>query len=208
MASLYTPRAVAYRLNKGIRDEDIAMSVACLHGGIRGQRGDVFPPSFHIMEDQVVITAVWGLGPYAVDGVITPDTYRVAKDRDLTMLDQRFPRSRCNWWQAGRGLKEIPVAPELQDAPCLTPEQIHTLAGYAVSLENHYQSPQDIEWALDPAGRLLVLQTRPLRLQAPTGRGSRPSRRCGYPLLVEGGAVAFPGVGCGPAFHVQRKRTW
>ena len=103
------------------------------------------------------------------------------------------------------GLHESPVPPELQDQPCLSPDQIKVLAGYGVKLEEHYHCPQDVEWALDQAGRLMVLQSRPLVLQAPTGKELQDIPAVtGYPVLVEGGAAAFPGVGCGPAFLVQR----
>jgi pyruvate,water dikinase len=205
IASLYTPRAVAYRLNQGIRDEDIAMSVACL-GMVESVASGVMYSRhpFHLLEDRVVITGVWGLGPYAVDGVITPDTFQVAKDPDLTLVETKVSHKPVQLVSKPEGgLEEVPVPPELQDTPCLTPEQVRTLAGYALSLENHYQSPQDIEWALDPGGRLLVLQTRPLRMEAPEQGGDLAVPPVsGYPLLVENGAVAFPGVGCGPAFPV------
>jgi pyruvate,water dikinase len=208
IASLYTPRAVAYRLNQGIRDEDIAMSVACLAMVDSVASGVMYSRHpFHLLEDRVVITGVWGLGPYAVDGVITPDTFLVAKDRELTILESKISHKPVQLVGDPKGgLKEAPVAPAYQDAPCLTPEQIRTLAGYAISLEDHYQSPQDIEWALDPKGKLLVLQTRPLRVQAPEKESPMAVPPVeGYPLLVEAGAVAFPGVGCGPAFHVRNE---
>lgn len=207
LASLYTPRAMAYRLNKGIRDEDTAMSVACLQMVESVASGVMYSRHpFNVLEDQVIISAVWGLGPYAVEGVITPDTYRVAKDQDLTILQTRVATKKVQLvCDPEGGLRELPVAPEHWDRPCLTPGQVKILAGYTLKLEEHYQGPQDVEWALDRAGRLLVLQTRPLRLQPPppaeAGLERIPALE-GYPLLVEGGAVAFPGVGCGPVFKV------
>lgn len=206
LASLYTPRAISYRLNKGIRDEDIAMSVVCLQMVDAVASGVMYSHHpFNVRDDNLLISAVWGLGPYAVDGVITPDTYRVAKT-DLAILDQKVS---CKAVQLvakpEAGLQEIPVPPELQDQPCLTPEQIKTLAGYGVRLEEHYDGPQDVEWALDRQGRLLVLQSRPLHLEVPTGQDLQNIPAVtGYPLLLEGGAAAFPGVGCGPVFLVQR----
>jgi pyruvate,water dikinase len=206
LASLYTPRAISYRLIKGIRDEDIAMSVACLQmvdslaSGVMYSRHPVL-----IMEDTVIINAVWGLGPYVVEGILTPDTYRIAKDADLTILETTIhpkPVQLVNSPEGG--VEEIPVPPERQGAACLTPEQIRTLAAYAVKLEQHYGVPQDIEWALDQEGRLLVLQARPLRLKSPEeGEVTATPRLPGYPVLVEGGAVACAGVGCGPAYHVR-----
>lgn len=206
IASLYTPRAISYRLSKGIRDEDIAMSVACLRmvdsvsSGVSYSRHP-----FNLLEDHVIITAVPGLGPYAVDGVITPDSYTVSKEAGHAILDTKVP---CKPVQLVTnpegGLKEIPVPPDAQNRSCLTPEQIQTLTGYSIKLENHYGCPQDTEWALDDQGNLLVLQTRPLRLEScATGEQATTPRIEGYPLLVEDGATAQPGIGCGPAFQVH-----
>jgi pyruvate,water dikinase len=205
LASLYTPRAISYRLNKGIRDEDIAMSVVCLEMVDAVASGVMYSRHpFNVLDDNLLISAVWGLGPYAVDGVITPDTYRVAKNRDLTVLESRVAVKRVQLMaNPDEGLREIPVPPEDQDKPCLTPAQVKTLAAYGVKLEEHYGGPQDVEWALDQAGRLLVLQSRPLSLKPPTEADlAAIPVAAGYPLLLSGGAPAFPGVGCGPAFHV------
>ncbi|HLD48066.1 MAG TPA: PEP/pyruvate-binding domain-containing protein, partial [Desulfobaccales bacterium] len=206
LASLYTPRAISYRLNKGIRDEDIAMSVVCLQMVDAVASGVMYSHHpFNLRDDNLLISAVWGLGPYAVDGVITPDTYRVAKSGDLGILDVKVSRKAVQLVaKPEAGLQEIPVPPEMQEQPCLSPEQIKVLAGYGVKLEEHYHCPQDVEWALDQAGRLMVLQSRPLVLQAPTGKELQDIPAVsGYPVLVEGGAAAFPGVGCGPAYLVQ-----
>jgi pyruvate, water dikinase len=206
VASLYTPRAISYRLNKGMRDEDIAMSVACIEMVKSVASGVIYSRHpFDLSTDTVLVNAVWGLGPYAVDGIVTPDSYRVAKDVDLTIL-KTTPSHKPVQLVAdeGGGLSERPVDADKQDALCLSPEQVKTLAGYAVKLEKHYEYPQDIEWALDPHGRLLVLQTRPLHLGKGGKGGLKKFPRVeGYPVLIEGGEVAFPGVGSGPAFHVR-----
>ena len=206
LASLYTPRAISYRLVKGIRDEDIAMSVACLQmieakaSGVMYSRHPV-----RILEDSIIINAVWGLGPYAVEGILTPDTYKVAKDRDFTITEVKITPKPVQLVNSPEGgVEEIPVAPEYQEKSCLSPEQIRTLASYAMKLEKHYGAPQDIEWALDWEDRLFVLQARPLGLKPPEESEIRAIPRLpGYPLLVEGGAVASSGVGCGPAYHVR-----
>ena len=207
LASLYTPRAISYRLNKGIRDEDIAMSVVCLQMVDAVASGVMYSHHpFNLRDDNLLISAVWGLGPYAVDGVITPDTYRVAKTEDFPILDMKVSRKAIQLVaKPDAGLQEIPVPPEHQDESCLSPEQIKVLAAYGLKLEEHYGCPQDVEWALDKDGRLMVLQSRPLVLQAPTGQELQNIPAVtGYPVLVEGGAAAFPGVGCGPAFLIQR----
>ena len=205
LASLYTPRAISYRLNKGIRDEDTAMSVACLEmveSVVSGVMYSRHP--FNILEDNILISAVWGLGPYAVDGTITPDTYTVSKDKELKILETEISHKPVQLvTNPEGGLVEIPVPENKQDQACLTPEHIRILAGYALKLEKHFGCPQDMEWTLDSNGRLIMLQTRPLRLEKKDGFKKTIPRLAGYNVLIENGAVAFPGVGFGPAFHIR-----
>ncbi len=95
VASLFTPRAISYRLSKGIPHESAAMSVACLQMIDSVASGVAYSHHpFNLLEENIIINAVWGLGPYAVDGVITPDTYTVAKDRAPDdSRDEDFPQS-------------------------------------------------------------------------------------------------------------------
>ena len=191
-----------------MRDEDIAMSVACVEMIESVAAGVVYTRHpFQPLGDSLLINAVWGLGPYAVDGVITPDSCAVSKHGDFQIIEAKISHKPVQLTvNPFGGLTELPVEPENQDRPCLSEEQIKTLAGYALRLEKHYQYPQDIEWALDRHGRILILQTRPLHLEDLDRSGARTvifPRIEGYPLVVEGGAVAFPGVGHGPAFHVR-----
>ncbi len=205
VASLYTPPAIAYRLNKGIRDEDIAMSVACLRMIESAASGVIYTHHpFNLLEDNIIITAVWGLGPYAVEGRITPDSYTVDK-KDLnhillTAISHKMVQL-VNLPEGG--IQEIPVEPEKQEIPCLSPQQISTLAAYALELEKHYKSPQDIEWALDHDGRILLLQSRPLHVQSSETDIQSIPMIADYPLVLKGGAVAYPGIGCGPAYQVH-----
>jgi pyruvate,water dikinase len=206
IASVYTPRAISYRLNKGMRDEDIAMSVACIEMVESVASGVIYSRDpTNILADNILINAVRGLGPYAVDGVITPDAYVVSKDDDLRILETRISRKPVELVaNPDGGLSERAIPPEKQNEPCLDAEQVRTLADYARRLEKHYEYPQDMEWALDPNGRLLVLQTRPLHLEDLEKKGPRSFPVVeGHPLIIEGAATAFPGVGSGPAYHVR-----
>jgi pyruvate, water dikinase len=140
-----------------------------------------------------------------VDGIVTPDTYVVSKNGEFTLLGRTISHKPIQLTaNPAGGLTELPVAEEKRDAACLDPDQVQKLARYAMGLEKHYQYPQDIEWALDRHGRLLILQTRPLHMEdfGKQGTGAFP-RVEGYPLIVEDGAVAFPGIGCGPAVHIR-----
>jgi pyruvate,water dikinase len=203
VASLYTPSAIAYRLNKGIRDEDIAMSVACLQMVESVVSGVMYSKNpLNMLEDNIIITAVWGLGPYAVEGVITPDTYTVGRD-GKTISSNISSKTVQLISNPDGGLIEIPVADDLQDKPCLSADDIAVLADYAVKLEDHYGYPQDIEWAIDSSGSIIILQSRSLR--ADNSGKSYPVLPVltGYPLLIEKGVTVSGGVGFGPAFHVS-----
>lgn len=208
LASLYTPRAIFYRLNKGIREEDIAMSVGYLRmieSMVSGVMYSVDPSG--LREDNIIINAVLGLGPYAVDGTVNPDTYVVARE-GYTIIESRVsPKTVQLVSDPKGGLKEISVLHDQQARPCLLPEEIQALAGCALNLEEHFHSPQDIEWALDQDRRLVILQSRPLRLAAYEKTGLMESYRkfSGYTILIEKGVVAYPGVGHGPAYHVSHE---
>lgn len=204
IASLYTPRAISYRLNKGIRDEDTAMSVACLQMVESVASGVMYSRHpFNMLEDNIIISAVWGLGPHAVDGTITPDTYTVSKDRNFKILETRISHKPVQLISnPDGGLVDVPVPEDKQDKACLLPEQIRTLAEYAIRLEKHFGCAQDMEWALDSNDRLIMLQTRPLHLEKDGFKKSIP-RLAGYKVLLENGSVAFQGVGFGPAYHIR-----
>ncbi len=126
VASLYTPRAIAYRLNKGMRDEDIAMSVACIEMVESVASGVMYSRHpFNVWDDHVLVTAVWGLGPYAVEGVITPDSYTVSKDGEQRILETSIARKPVQLIAVpAGGLQEVAVDPEKQDAACISPEQV------------------------------------------------------------------------------------
>jgi pyruvate,water dikinase len=203
VASLYTPRAIAYRLNKGIRDEDIAMSVACLQMVESVASGVMYTRNpLNMLEENIIITAVWGLGPYAVEGVITPDTYTVEKNSQAISYNISCKTVQLISKPDG-GLMEIPVADALWNKPCLSADNIAILAGYARKLEEHYRCPQDIEWAIDSSGSVFILQSRPLHAEASGKSYPVLPVLTGYPLLIEKGVTVSGGVGFGPAYHVS-----
>ncbi len=208
IASLYTQRAIFYRLNKGIRERDTAMSVGCLEmvdsvvSGVAYSRHPYSP-----IEDNIIINAVWGLGPYAVDGAVQPDVYVVSKNENFTILESKAPVKDVQLSSnPGGGLIEIPVPDESKNQPCLTDAEIRALAKTVVALERHFRSPQDVEWALNSKRELILLQSRPLSVSTYEKSGLKDTyaKISGYPVLIEKGSIAYPGVGCGQACHVYR----
>jgi pyruvate, water dikinase len=207
IASLFTARAISYRQHMGIPFEDAAMSVACLEmisARVSGVMYSSHP--FNVHENNVIIQAVWGLGPYVVDGIITPDSYSLSKSDPPQILEMNISSKPVQLVSRTAGsVAEEPVDAELQNQPCLSPEQAVLLASYAVRLENHFKCPQDTEWAIDSEGLIRILQTRPLRRNQTDAEGCTTSSEplSGHSVILEGGSIASPGVGYGPACHVR-----
>jgi pyruvate, water dikinase len=205
IASLFTPRAISYRHHMGIPFGEVAMSVACLEM-IQSKAGGVVYTRhpFDLTKNNIIINATWGLGSYVVDGVVTPDSFELSKtDPPVILSSTVSSKSKSLVVKPDGYLMETEISPERRNTPCLSEEQAAILAGYALKLEEHFQTPQDIEWALDQNNTLVILQTRPLRIEGDRGAFFSTQRFDAYPILVENGSVACPGVGCGPAHIIH-----
>jgi len=145
----------------------------------------------------VLVHVVKGLGPSLVDGRTSPETITVERDPELRigLRTASLQTSRVVTTPAG-GVRDEPLPQELASVPCLSDEEALSLARMAVTVHEHFGGPQDIEWAMDADRRLWLLQSRPLRMAAVSNESIVPIE--GYPLLLEGGDTAFPGVGAGP----------
>ncbi len=205
VASLYTPRAIAYRMLKGVAGESTAMSVACLQMVPAVASGVLYTRHpFDPAGDHVVINSVWGLGLSVVDGTASPDVFSVSKDGSLDILSRALAEKKSALALGpGGGIVENPVPEHLAAAASLSDDIIRTLAGYGLALERHYGCAQDVEWAVDPNGKALILQTRPLGLRAGSPGEAQAPPEPGHKLVISGGSPAAPGAACGPAFFVR-----
>jgi len=186
-ASLYTPRAVSYRFHMGVRDEDVAMGVACLEMVESVAAGVAYSMDPVLRRwDRVVITGVWGLGPYAVDGKVTPDRFAVGKGEPWDVLERHVAGKpvRLVMREDGR-LEPEPVPEEDRGRPCLEEAHLRELARAVVHLERHFGCPQDVEWAVDGTGNLFILQSRPL--QGSEGSMGKAHGELKTPVFTEAG---------------------
>nr|WP_300161568.1 PEP/pyruvate-binding domain-containing protein [Solidesulfovibrio sp.] len=203
IASLYTPRAMSYRLLKGIPDDDVAMAAACLRlvpsraAGVLYTRLPEDP-----CRDELLINAVWGLGPYAVDGVVTPDA--VLLDRGSLAVTRRetAEKPRMLVPSPTGGLTDVPVPEHMRAKPCLDDAAARRLGAWGMFLERHFGRPQDMEWAMDAKGELLVLQSRQLTALADGACLAGGPPVPGAEILAEGGQGACSGAGAGPVHLV------
>ncbi|SNR80003.1 pyruvate, water dikinase [Humidesulfovibrio mexicanus] len=210
VASKHTLHAITYRLNRGIRDEDVAMCVGCMElvdaraGGVMYSRNPLAP-----RDPAVVINSVWGLPTAVVDGTTPTDLFVVERvSGDGFALREREIKTKAERTvpDQGEGLRREVLPAELAAEPSLTDAQALELARFADGLERAYGGPQDIEWAVDPAGRVQLLQCRPLALAAPDATGIPTGRAVpGATELLAGGAAACAGAGAGPVFVARKE---
>ncbi len=155
-------------------------------------------------QEAVLINAVWGLGKYAVSGVIGPDHYLVAYHPSGKILEQQIASKKAMLVNVpGGGVREVPVPAAMVSAPCLQKSHLKRLAEWAATLEAHYQRPQDVEWALDDKDRLWLLQTRQLQMPVKRAAGGKTRALKQYPVLLDKGSIACRGVGAGPVVLVR-----
>jgi pyruvate,water dikinase len=200
LASLFSPRAITYRIHHGVSFEQCAMGMACIRmvdakvSGIVFSRHPVNP-----LSDEMVLNAVWGLGAYAVDGIIEPDTWQIKPGDPPSITLRNIADKPVRLVSDASGKHEESVPDHLRSAPCLEPHHVFELADIAARLEAHYHHPQDIEWAMDDEGRILILQSRPMRLAHAHHGGLATQAIEGAKLVLEGAEIACSGIGTGPA---------
>ena len=171
-ASLYNDRAIAYRVHHGFKHEDVFLSagVQLMVRSDIGASGVLFTLDTESgFRDAVFVTGSYGLGEMVVQGAVNPDEFYVYKPtlkagkpailrRQLGSKQQRMvysdkPGERVR-------IEETPAAD--RNRFCLSDEQVHELSRQALTIEQHYGRPMDIEWALDGGtDKLYIVQARP-----------------------------------------------
>jgi pyruvate,water dikinase len=161
-ASLFNDRAIAYRVHHGFDHAEVALS-AGIQTMVRsdvGSSGVIFTLDTETgFRDAVFITSSWGLGETVVQGAVNPDEFYVYKP---ALAAGKLPILRKNL-----GSKAI----KMVYSDNISDEDIVELARMAVTIENHYGRPMDIEWGKDGNdGKLYILQARPETVQSRNGR--------------------------------------
>jgi pyruvate,water dikinase len=199
VASKYSPRAILYRLNFGLDDRETPMCVAgiaMLDSQVSGVLYTVDPtrPDSGLLK----ISSIWGLGEHLVSGEASPDEFYVDKSRGAitSRVIGRKQEKLINL--PGGGIQLVPVPEEENVQPSLNDAQVHTLAKYGMKLEDYFQTPQDVEWAVDQQGKLFILQSRPLGLVQFRSEQATPDiDQQAHPVLLSQGKTASPGIAVG-----------
>ena len=181
-ASLYNDRAIAYRVHKGFAHADVALSagVQRMVRSDRGAAGVMFTMDTESgFRDVVFITSSYGLGETVVQGAVNPDEFYVhkpmlaagkhpiiRKSLGSKLIKMEFDPAGA----AGRTVRTVDVSDAERHRFSLTDADVLELARYAVSIEQHYGRPMDIEWGKDGLdGRIYILQARPETVKSQAG---------------------------------------
>ena len=202
LANKFTPQAIYYFLSHDLSEAELAMSVGCVSmvdaaaAGVAYTRCPVNPA-----DDRVMISSIFGLGKSLVDGTLAPDVFRVTREETQVIQETVSDKPVRLVMNDRGGTVEEQVPEEERGQPSLSDEHIRQLAEYAIKLESHYSSPQDIEWALDQSGQIQLLQTRPLQV-VKAGQGDPPPEIADQSRLAEQGITVCHGAGSGKIHHV------
>ena len=175
ISSLYLDRAIVYRADKGFDTMKVALSV----GIMKMVRSDLASAGIMFTLDTetgfrnvVLINSIFGAGEMIVKGHVVADTFYVFKPSlkagKTAIISKTLGNKDIKYiFDKKVGLKEVKVLPKDQARFSLTDVEVEQLAKWAVIIENHYQGPQDIEWAKDgKSGELFIVQARPETIYA------------------------------------------
>ena len=203
-ASLYNDRAIAYRVHHQFAHETVALS-AGVQQMVRsdlGAAGVMFTMDTESGFDQAVfITSSYGLGEAVVQGAVNPDEFylykpALAAGRPAILKrglgDKAIKMIYTDDTTVGKTTAFVDVDPQERAKLSLDDAQLTELARHALTIEQHYGRPMDIEWGLDGLdGRLYILQARPetVRSRESSGRVQRYKLSAPGTPLVEGRAI-------------------
>ncbi len=197
-SSLFTPRAIFYRNEKGFAHEKVFISVGVqkmVNSRAAGVMFTINPVTGD--PDEIVIEGNFGLGETVVSGVVTPDDYIVDK-KSVTIKERRMARKTIQYLRDPKTGKTVhlDVPEDKQKAPCVTDEEVLKLAEIANLIEKHYGKPMDIEWAIDQdlsfPESMFIVQARP-----ETVWGSKPMETQTEEKVTHEAKVVVKGLSAG-----------
>jgi pyruvate,water dikinase len=166
-SSLFTPRAIFYRNEKGFAHEKVFISVGVqkmVNSRAAGVMFTINPVTGET--DEIVIEGNYGLGETVVAGAVNPDDFVVDKNT-LKIEERRIARKTIHYIRDPKTGKTVhlDVPKEKQKEPCVNDKEIIHLSKLAKLIEGHYKKAMDIEWAIDKdlsfPKNIFVVQARP-----------------------------------------------
>jgi len=163
IASLFNDRAIVYRKDNKYDHTDVALSVGIQQLVDAKSAGVIFTIDTESgFKDVVVVSSSWGLGENVVQGHISPDEFTVFKPTNAIIKRHLGSKEKKMVSFKKDVLKNIKTTEKERSSYSINEDQVVLLSKWAVSIEEHYKRPMDIEWALDKkTNKLFILQARP-----------------------------------------------
>jgi len=204
LASKYSARAIAYRLHYGLDDRETPMCVlgiVMVDSKASGVLYSVDPSRTRTCP--VRINSLWGIGEHLVDGSTSPDVFIVDRiDENIIEKHVVVKESKLvNLSTGGTGIESVPE--HEQRIPSIDHRTIAQLTKYGLMLEDFFEGPQDVEWAVDDEGKVFILQSRPLLLPEMPEMINEPQKLLpSYtnPVLLSQGKTASGGIATGRVY--------
>jgi len=160
--SLYSVESITYRRKHGLPEEGVAMAVVVQQMVDARTAGVMFTRSPTTGDKSVItIEGAWGLGSAVVSGEVTPDRWVMGKITGEISVRDISDKHIRQVPAPGGGIVDEDLDGAMRTQPSLSDEELQALRGVGRRIEKHYGRPQDIEWAMDKQGKLLLLQSRP-----------------------------------------------
>ncbi|WP_280587674.1 phosphoenolpyruvate synthase [Halorubrum sp. Boch-26] len=161
-ASLFTQRAIYYRQQRGFPHADVDIAVVVQRMVDAEKSGVMFTSHPSTGDPQITIEAAWGLGEAVVSGTVSPDNYVYDRGRgavdDVTVADKKVEMVKDE--ETGETV-QLDVEEDRRTARVLSDAEIEELVALGERVEDHYGTPQDVEWAIHE-GEIYMLQSRPI----------------------------------------------
>ena len=190
-ASLFTSRATYYRHKKGYEKIKASLAVVVQKMVDSDKSGVIFSKDPTNQTESIILEAVFGLGEGIVSGAITPDKYVIS--RELEILDRKVMDKKIAIVRdSGGNQTTAKLSPEKSNQQVLKDHEVKRLAEISLRLEEHYNKPQDIEWAIE-GDEIYVVQTRAITT---IGKKSTEGKEITGELVLSG-LGASPGIASG-----------
>jgi pyruvate,water dikinase len=195
-ASLFGARAIFYREENNFDHSKVYIAVVVQEMVDAEKAGVMFTVHPSTGEEKILIEGAWGLGEAVVSGTVTPDTYWVDKataeilSKQISEKNIMFQKKSEN----GQTVK-VPVPEDLKNKQVLNEDEIAQLVELGKRIQEHYQFPQDTEWAIEN-GKIFMLQSRPVTT-LDMGTASGEALDEGDRTVITKGLGASPGMAAG-----------
>lgn len=189
-ASLFTARAIGYRIKMNFPHDKVLISVGVQKMVNSRTSGVMFTLNpLNGDRSRVVVEGSWGFGEAVVSGSVTPDKFVV--DKVCYEVSERTISAKtieCVY-VAGNGVVHQDVDAARQAVPCMNDKELMELVRVAKRIEEHYGCPMDVEWAIDHdlafPDNVFIVQSRPETVWSQKPKTSLLGKKSGYELLME-----------------------